>query len=237
MRNKILIVLPSRGRPWHLMEAIASIQANSTGLCDILVCLDNDDPTAGWLQQARVTTVQGPRRSFIQWVNAGVMAFVHDYWAFAWGADDVRFTTKGWDELLLKHLTQKDDIVYGPDGIQNEKLPTHPFVGCAYPRALGYFIYPELKHYFADNWFMHVGRARKKLKYVPELQLEHRHHCRDHTRNDQVYKEADTRYAKADGLVYSTKIRNTSKKIDVMTEVGPLIQQWMDLQATPELRF
>jgi hypothetical protein len=213
MRNKILIVLPSRGRPWQLMESIASIQRTSTGLCDILVCVDHDDPMAGWLQLPRVMCTHGPRKTFCEWVNYGVQAFLHDYWVFAWGADDVRFTTPGWDELVMQHMPNVDDMIYGPDGIQDEKLPTHPFIGCAYPRSLGYLIYPKLKHYFADNWVNQLGWITRKLKYVPELKVDHLHHCRAHGRTDLVYQTAEKLYMAADREAFHSAFQTQGSTI------------------------
>lgn len=234
MRNKILIVMPSRGRPWRLLEAIASAMGNSKGLCDILVCMDNDDPQRMWVQHPRVTCWQGPRQSFIQWVNSGVMAFVNDYDIFAWGADDVRFLTPSWDEVVVSHMGRKDGIIYGPDGIQDEKLPTHPFVGCAYPRALGYFINPAQRHYYADNWFQFLGRGMGTLKYVEDLKVKHDHYCRNNDLVDLTYKEASYLF-NADCEAFC-KLYDPSKNVNLISEFEPKVRAWMEVQPTPMLR-
>jgi len=228
--------MPSRGRPWNLLEAVASIQNNSTGLCDIVVCLDNDDPTAGWLQLPRVMCWHGPRQTFIQWVNSGVKAFMHDYFVFAWGADDVRFTTPGWDELVMQNLKRKDEIVYGPDGIQDQKLATHPFVGCGFPQALGYLVYPKLMHYFADNWVQFLGEQFKSIKYVPELKLEHRHHCAGSGRMDDIYRLASTRYMDADYATFNGEVYGGVNGVNIMRDLKPKLTEWFARQSTMELR-
>lgn len=237
MRNKILIVLPSRGRPWKLLESIASIQSTSSS-CDILVCTDSDDLTSPLIRHPRVMHWSGPRKSFVQWVNLGVKAFVHDYWVFAWGADDVLFKTEGWDDIVMTKMSRKDDIIYGSDGVQNEKLPTHPFVGCAYPRSLGYFIYPALKHYYADNWFHHLGKSRNRITYVPEIKTTHRHHCNGSSKVDQTYTDANKRYFDADYKTFVTEVYGASmNNVDITRSLAPIVDRWVQDQPIVGLHF
>ena len=218
-----------------MVEAVASILGNSSGMCDVLVCMDNDDPVRGWVQLPHVTCLRGPHLSFCQWVNAGVKAFLHDYYVFAWGADDVRYTTPGWDELVLQHLTEKDQMIYGPDGIQDEKLPTHPFIGCGVPRALGYLIQPNLKHYFADNWVQRLGARTGKLKYVPELVIQHQHHSRNPTKIDLVYQEAEKHY-QHDVTAFAEGVFDEATGLDKTGDAAEQLRRWMAAQATPALR-
>jgi hypothetical protein len=136
----------------------------------------------------------------------------------------------------MENLTRKDEIIYGPDGIQNEKLPTHPFVGCAYPKALGYFIYPGLKHYYADNWFFHLSHYAGKLKYVPELKVEHRHPCLNIFKQDLTYTEANKLYFEADYKLYTEEVYGGAKGGGKAAQaMGHKVKQWMATQAIAEL--
>jgi len=210
MSNRILIVMPTRGRPGRLVEAVASIFNNSSGKADILICYDDDDvtrmdpyPIPVVLQPYfHVMTVVGPRRSFVEWVNIGVMAHVNDYDWVAWGADDVVFKTPEWDQLVLG-VKVPGAVAYGRDGIHNRNWPTHPFVDAVIPRALGYLIHPALKHYYADNWLADVSQHLNSAVYLEELFTEHNHPTMAKCKTDQTYDEAMASWWERDKKAYS----------------------------------
>jgi hypothetical protein len=43
------------------------------------------------------------------------------------------------------------------------------------PLALGYMTYPVLSHLYADNFWLDLGRAIERIKYLPEVLIEHMH--------------------------------------------------------------
>jgi len=188
VKNRILIVMPTRGRPWAALEAIASVMKHSTGLADLIYCCDHDDPTFFRLEKEHVRCWYAPRRSFAQWVNMVVAKHLTDYEWFAWCADDIRYLTPGWDQKVVAH---PELVVYGPDGIQNEKMATHPFIRAALPAAFGWLTPPELKHGCMDVFVESVGRHLGRLAYDPEIKLEHLHHSVGRSAYDLTYQEVD----------------------------------------------
>lgn len=87
------------------------------------------------------------------------------------GGDDLN-PIYGWDEML-KEQCGPWDITYGPDGIQNENLPTHPCIGGALVRSVGWLGLPGGKHFYSDNAWLDIGRAIGTLKYVKEAKATH----------------------------------------------------------------
>jgi hypothetical protein len=221
MRNKILMVLPSR-RPWQLLEAVASIQKNSSGLCDILVCTDTDDLTAGWLQFPRVMTISGPSQPFAAWVNDGVNAFLHDYEAFMWGSDKMRFLAKGWDELVMGSMTPMG-IVYGPCSSAETAFPYNPVISAEIPRALKYLIYPKLKHHFAGDWISQLGFHLRTLRFLQTFTMDHRFlHDQVHTDAWQRHHEADEAIIKAEST--KAEIAELAKKIEARAKAEAALE-------------
>jgi hypothetical protein len=212
--------MPTRGRPGRLVEAVASIFNNSSGMADILVCYDDDDmtrmdpwPIPVMLQPYfHVMTMVGPRRSFAEWVNIGVMAHVNDYEWVAWGADDVIFKTLEWDQLVLEVKT-RGAVVYGRDGHHDKKLPTCPFVETSIPRALGYLIHPALKHYYADNWLADIGQHLNSLTYLADLFTEHIHPDVEKCKTDKTYDEAKASWWERDKKAYSDTVCGYSQQV------------------------
>lgn len=180
--------MPTRGRPWAALEAIASVMKHSTGLADLVYCLDDDDPGYFRLETPRITCWRSPRRSFAQWVNLVVLRYLDEYEWFAWCADDVRYLTPGWDAKVVAH---PELVVYGPDGIQNECLPTHPFIRAALPVALGFVTPPELKHGYMDAFIAGVSQQAGSLVYDPEIVMEHLHHSVGKSAFDRTYQDVN----------------------------------------------
>jgi len=159
------------------------------------LCEDDDDPKPIRLEMPRVRTQIGPRLSFTQWLNVAARENCQQYPIIGWSADDVRYLKPGWDLMIRQAMQgQEVKIVYGPDGIQNEKLPTHPFVTSSIVKALGYLIYPGLRHYYNDNYLKSLGTALGCLRYHPNFVIEHRHHSTGKSPFDMLYSSNEKHF-------------------------------------------
>jgi len=87
--------------------------------------------------------------------------------------DDTRMRTQGWDDLVLRHLQGKLGLLYGRDGIQDARLPTHPFISSRIVAAVGFIQPKELFHYYGDNFWAELLGPLGLLSYCPDLFTEH----------------------------------------------------------------
>jgi hypothetical protein len=90
------------------------------------------------------------------------------------GNDDIIFQTKGWD-MIVREAFHDDPfrLVYGSDGIFNDRLATFPFLTRKWCDTLGYLTPPYEMTYFLDDWITAIaGRIDKKM-YIPEITFKH----------------------------------------------------------------
>lgn len=202
--DRILLVLPTRNRRWQALEALASAfrTAANPDRVSAAIMQDSDDPDAIVLMGRNVYSFIGERRRFCPTVNDAVMTHVNDFEWVAWLADDIRYETQGWDDLVT---AQNELVVYGDDGIRHEIMPTHPFVRTILPRALGYFLPPELVHQFPDIFIGDLARELKSIKYLPDLKTTHYHYTVGKAERDQNYIDSEQTFDR-DKAVYDSMI-------------------------------
>lgn len=196
-RNKILVVMPTRQRPWALVEAAASILRTMSPYvyADLLIVVDRDDPLRFEMSGAHVQTVIMEKRiPMLHILNSVIMPRVDDYDVFAFTADDVRYMTKNWDLIVWNILKHNLGIVYGDDGIQHERLPTHPWFSSALVKIVGRVAPACLQHYFFDNYLRELGQEAKILYWRPNLITKHLHHSVGGSPNDVIYAEGEAKF-------------------------------------------
>jgi hypothetical protein len=148
--------------------------SNGTGLFDVLI-------------------IQGHGGS-IPAINSVQVELLRKYEVVGIVADDCRMRTAGWDATVLRWLRPRPGLIYGRDGIQNERTATHPFISTSILLALGFITPPEIHNFYADNYLM-AGRAHNALIYDPDLFLEHMHYSVGKSPHDLTYARADHYYA------------------------------------------
>jgi hypothetical protein len=127
------------------------------------------------------------RKRFVQWLNFIVTRWQQDYSHVAWAADDIRYRTEGWDDIIRQH---NELVVYGEDGIHNKMMATHPFVRSVIPNTLGFLAPQSLDHICADLFIQNLGIEIGSIAYDDRLKTEHLHHSVGKSKNDQTYEEA-----------------------------------------------
>ena len=140
-----MIVLPSKGRPDLLMRFIKAY-AVTGAIQPVYLGLDEADASRydhvvlpeNW---KRCTSPEGTPLGGI--FNMIFSAFPNEEY-YAMVADDLLPETPFWD-VALKESCLPDKIAWGNDGIQNEKLPTHPFIGGDLVRKMGWWSPPHIQ--------------------------------------------------------------------------------------------
>ncbi len=184
-----MIVLPTKGRPDNLRRFVR-VYKETTASLPIHVIFDAADAyryddvetPAHW---KRVSVPAGTPlggifdKVFKKYPNEAYYGMV---------ADDILPETSGWD-VIMAELCQPDKIVWGADGLQNEKLPVHPFIGGDLIRALGWWAAPGLKHWFVDNIWKDVADALDCGLYLPQVKMTHLHYINGKAQMDRTYRE------------------------------------------------
>lgn len=170
IRNPILLVFPTNRSGPAALSAIQSFLDAGTGCFDVLL-------------------IQGPEE-YIPKINSAMEAMA-GYRVIGIMADDVRMKTAQWDRLVWARLADAPGILYGPDGIQNERMATHPFISREVIAALGFVHPPSLKHYFGDSLLTETARRAGCLQYAPGLILEHLHHSTGKSSRDDIYASSE----------------------------------------------
>lgn len=127
---------------------------------------------------------------------------VLDYVGFM--GDDHIPRTKNWDEKLMDHLRAlRTGIVYGDDLFQHERLPTAAFMTADIVKTLGFMAPKELRHLYVDDYWKDLGNGIGKLRYDPEIVIEHLHYLNSKSTQDETYeRNNNARAASADRAMY-----------------------------------
>lgn len=182
MRFSLLV--PSRYRPERLAAMVTSAAVTISGDNDVEACiyLDDDDPALDWYRQVLagllmpVHVVVGPRIVLGETWNKAAERSTGDVVMLA--ADDLRFRTDGWDRLVADAVDGAPDgiaLVYGRDGIADERMATHPFLTRRWVDAVGRVTAPHFPVDYVDLWLHDVARMVGRARYLPELYVEHMH--------------------------------------------------------------
>ncbi len=195
--NPICVMLPSRGRPEKLKECLDSFLQTGTGLADIFVLLDSDDPALpgyGYLGGigGNVTLMIGPPARVGPKLNWfwGLMPWYESYLLMG---DDVRSETTGWDEKLLTALREKLGgwgLTYGTD-YWGEMHANHPLISGNILKAIGYYALEGLEHAYLDTVLFSLCKTLGKTFYCPEVSFPHLHHVKGLSVRDETYIRAE----------------------------------------------
>lgn len=177
----LTIYVPTKGRPANalrLQEAFFNTTVLNSRI--MFIMSDNDEKLdqylAAELAESIIVTPEKP--GFVSPVNLGYLADRRNHYSYAVGfmGDDHLPRTVGWDEICVNALLEmKGGYVYGDDKFQGEAIPTSIIMSSEIPLSLGYITLPSLKHLYADNFWLDMGRAINRIKYLPNVVIEHLH--------------------------------------------------------------
>jgi hypothetical protein len=196
LKNKILMICPSRSRPQSAYEVIDTWEKTQSGLSDLVFYTDDDDSTVEDYPKPahpNIAVVRGSRKGITGSTNQAVLDFPeYSYYGFI--GDDHRFRTINWDKVFIDTIRKKGKgwgVAYGDDLLMREQLPTEVVISGNIVRAMGCMVYPELKHLYIDNFWKEIGLGIERLFYIPEIIIEHMHYTAGKSVQDELYKEVN----------------------------------------------
>lgn len=173
--TKISVLVPTRGRVANLEQLIASFEATTDGLAELVFRCDNDDPeTMAVLARTTYRFQAGPRLQGYR----SLPTFFEELRAIAsgdllmCGNDDMRFLTEGWPALVLSTANRY------PDGRFVIAVNTHnagnvPFsiVSADAIRTIGHLHDPNV--YWGDLYLRDIFAAFGRVIPLPDVRVAH----------------------------------------------------------------
>lgn len=203
MAADLIVIVPSRGRPQNLLRLLSAWESTrrmSSVKAELWAIIDHDDPCRrdyeSLLSDTRpyfdIYIPAPPRTPIGPLLNELARKLKWDAQRIGFMGDDHMPRTDCWDGAIVDALDLLGSgIVYGNDLLQGEKLPTAAFMTSDIVRQLGGMCPPTLEHLYIDNYWLELGRAMGRLRYLPEVVIEHLHPAAGKAQQDQTYAEAN----------------------------------------------
>lgn len=207
---ELLVIVPSRGRPRNIVALWdAWTAAGTSAAAGLLVAADDDDPTLPAYEQVcgerGIELTVGPRLRMVPTLNKAAAERAPHHFALGFMGDDHRPRTRGWADRYLETLRDLGTgWVYGNDLIAGERLPTQWAQTSDIVQALGGMIPAPVVHLWADNQIYDLGHGIGRIKYLPDVVVEHCHPLAGTATEDAGYREVNAPAVfETDRLIYA----------------------------------
>lgn len=193
----LLTLVPTRNRVENALELLDVFYKTSTeDASGLLFIVGKEDPRYNEYFRKIPTRhiIDFPSRGLVKALNYAVSCgYAEEYEALGFMGDDHRPRTNGWDRSYLDNLRELGyGYVYGNDLLMGERIPTQVAISSSIIKALGFFGPPGFTHLNVDNTWKDMGEALRKLRYLPEVVVEHMHPAAGKSDNDSGYQYANS---------------------------------------------
>lgn len=222
----ISVLCPSRGRPEQARDLLDSIRASSaTNGVELILRLDSDDPRlhdyGDLVTGSDVRIIVDQRVVLSQCWNDAAACASWDVLMLC--GDDIRFRSLDWDKLVMDAIWSVPDhlvLVHGRDGIQDDRVATHPFLHRRWMETVGYFVPPLFASDYNDLWLTEVADMIGRRRYLPDIYTEHMHPVVGKGPMDQTHLERLERH-RSEGVdqLYRDTVQNRQADADKLRAV------------------
>jgi hypothetical protein len=176
--SRIVVLVPSRGRPERARAMYRSAMDNAVGPrggTEVLLIVDADDPALpGYASHQLPLRVLEEQVGYTASLNAVARELWDSVDILGAFGDDVLFRTPGWDRIVEVAL-QTPAIAYGDDLIHGRNHPSAVWMHSTIAKALGWLALPSTTHQWADDGWKRLGQELGLLRFLPEVVVEHMH--------------------------------------------------------------
>lgn len=180
--KRISFIFPSRERFQKFFSALDNIRdLSESDNYEVICALDADDEIMNnafvklKLQAYKnVSAFYGDSKTKIEACNKECMRATGDIIILT--SDDMKYTLKGFDNIIREEANNYSGIIHFPDMLQNERLCTLPVMTKEYMDIDGWIYHPSFKSVFADNLQQELAKKREKYKFVMKHIIEHCHY-------------------------------------------------------------
>lgn len=197
---KLLVKLPSRGRPQRFFRALDSIVANIDDHDNyhISCTLDTDDNSmnneeviAAIKEYPNASIEWGTSDSKIHAVNRSMPTYEWDILVV--GSDDIFFNVYGFDEMIRQEMKstfpEGDGYLHFMESDTKELLNVMTVVDRKYYDRFGYIYHPSYKSLWCDNEQMLVAQKVGRYKYINYSIMEHLNPAYGKLERDTMFNE------------------------------------------------
>src|SRR5664280_74630 len=181
-RGDIAVLLSTRGRPDMLLEVFDSLRATTVRKDKVALWLyvdDDDHVTRAAIDGGKFPELGfpvhwhiGPRTPDwgqtyqVLWTALGRTAEVYMI-----ANDDVRFETKGWDEVLRAEVAKYPDgiLLACPYDPVAPAIATFPIIGWGWLNTMGRVYAGYFHYWYDDKWVDQIGRMVGRYINIPIL--------------------------------------------------------------------
>lgn len=201
----LVVIVPSRGRPQVVADLVGSVLfTRSISTTRVVLAIDQSDPTAQQYREAlKDAGTNATENATIEMVRGGTMVTALNeaaarivssrlVEAICFLGDDHRPRTYGWDASYVSALREIGaGIVYGNDLLQYEFVPTQCAMSAEIVRRLGWMAHPSLRHMYVDTLWRDMAKPVDKLRYLPNVVVEHLHYLNNKAPMDSGYQRVN----------------------------------------------
>lgn len=224
--NDLIVLVPSRNRPRAVRELSQTFTETCVANTRLVVLVDDDDVDLeeycqDALENPSYVLRVGPRRRIGPTLNWFAPEYAEEAFALGFMGDDHRPRTRGWDAAYVTTLRNMGTgVVYGDDLIMGEQIPTQVALTSDIVLATGHFVPDGMIHLWLDNVWKSLGEALGKIRYLPQVVVEHMHPIAGKGEWDDSYRENN-----ADAVFDADRVRYEEWKAD---ELSTWVEQIRD---------
>lgn len=208
MASGLLTLVPTRNRVENALGFLDVFYKTSTeDDSGLLFVVGTEDPRLEeykrYIQPRHLVIF--PERGIVKAMNYVVSCgYAEEYEAVGFMGDDHRPRTIGWDKSYISNLRDLGHgFVYGNDLLMGERIPTQVAISLPIIQTLGYFGHPSFTHLNVDVSWYDLGHAIGRIRYLPDVVVEHVHPAAGKALNDEGYMWANSSEMVArDGKAY-----------------------------------
>lgn len=178
VESDLIVLIPSRGRPDNAVALEQAFVDTNTKAKRFYIVDFSDETHKEYfdkLPKESVIPIHNETSGMAYPLNYAARQFIGEFDNFAFMGDDHRPRTANWDELFVEQLYSGSDIVYGNDLFQGSALPTAVAMSVKIVEALRGMVPDTQRHLYLDNFWLKLGQDLGRIKYMPEVTIEHCH--------------------------------------------------------------
>lgn len=176
--SDLIVLIPTRGRPDNAVALEQAFVDTNTKAVRFYIVDFNDETRSQYSRKLPVESVimiHNETGGMAYPLNYIARQFIGEFDNFTFMGDDHRPRTINWDEKFVEELYTGSDIVYGNDLFQGSALPTAVAMSGEIVEALRGMVPDTQRHLYLDNFWLKLGQDLGKIKYLPDVIIEHCH--------------------------------------------------------------
>lgn len=170
----LLVITPSRGRPWLLQRLQIALRDTCALETDLAVAVDDDDPRLADYKDLGLELLEvAPRANLTTLTNRIALEHAGDYRFLASLGDDHVPRTAGWDRELCGEIDAMGGTGFAYGKGSRWVIPEAIVMSSDIVGALGWMANPRCGHYKIDDTWLELGLAARCIAYRHDVHVEH----------------------------------------------------------------